>query len=233
MAEEALDFAGGRNSQGFRIDGSEPGSIVRMAIDEEHDTPHMAERCKSIARSAKEALYSDRPIASLVRQERILTRPPSNVVSLDRFDLAIIAILQKNNTTSQRVIGEAVNLSAPAVQRRIKRLEEAGVIQAQVAVIDPAMVGHPITVFVEVEMESERADLIDAAKREFTAAPEVQQCYYVTGEADFILIMLVPTMAAYEAATRRLFFGNNNVKRFRTFVAMDRVKVGLTVPISG
>lgn len=62
----------------------------------------------------------------------------------------------------------------------------------------------------------------------------MQQCRYVTGEADFILlIMLVPTMAAYEAVTRRLFCGNNNVKRFRTFVAMDRVKVGLTVPISG
>lgn len=82
-------------------------------------------------------------------------------------------------------------------------------------------------------MESERADLIDAAKREFTAAPEVQQCYYVTGDADFVLVMLVPTMADYEAVTRRLFFGNNNVKRFRTFVAMDRVKVGLTVPMPG
>ena len=51
------------------------------------------------------------------------------------------------------------------------------------------------------------------------------------GEADFVLVVIVPTMAAYEALTRRLFFGNNNVKRFRTFVAMDRVKVGLTVPI--
>lgn len=162
-----------------------------------------------------------------------MTQPSPAAVSLDRFDLAIIGILQKNNTTPQRVIGEAVNLSAPAVQRRIKRLEEAGVIQAHVAVVDPATVGHPITIFVEVEMESERADLIDAAKREFTAAPEVQQCYYVTGEADFILIMLVPTMAAYETVTRRLFFGNNNVKRFRTFVAMDRVKVGLAVPIPG
>lgn len=233
MAEEALDFARGCDSQGFRIDGIELGSIVGMTICEEHDTPNRAERCKSIVRGAKEALYSGCPIASLVRQERMLTLPPANAVSLDRFDLAIIAILQKNNTTPQRVIGEAVNLSAPAVQRRIKRLEEAGVIQAHVAVIDPAKVGHPITVFVEVEMESERADLIDAAKREFTAAPEVQQCYYVTGEADFILVMLLPTMAAYEAVTRRLFFGNNNVKRFRSFVTMDRVKVGLTVPIPG
>lgn len=160
----------------------------------------------------------------------ISSRPSS--VALDRFDLAILAILQRDNTTPQRVIGEAVNLSAPAVQRRIKRLEGAGVISANVAVVDPLHVGQPLTIFVEVEVISETAELIDAAKREFTAAPEVQQCYYVTGEADFILIIVVPTMGDYEALTRRLFFGNNNVKRFRTFVAMDRVKVGLAVPLA-
>ncbi|TIR45072.1 MAG: Lrp/AsnC family transcriptional regulator [Mesorhizobium sp.] len=147
---------------------------------------------------------------------------------LDAFDRAILAILQKDNSTPQRIIGETVNLSAPAVQRRIKRMKEMGVIRANVALVDPAKVGHPITVFVEVEVESE---LIDAAKRGFAAVPEVQQCYYVTGEADFILVVTVATMADYEALTRRLFFENNNVRRFRTFVAMDRVKVGLEVPV--
>jgi Lrp/AsnC family transcriptional regulator, leucine-responsive regulatory protein len=151
--------------------------------------------------------------------------------SLDAFDRAILAILQKDNTTPQRVIGDAVNLSAPAVQRRIRRMEETGIIRANVAVLDPAKVGRPITLFVEVEVESERAELIDAAKRSFIAVPEVQQCYYVTGDADFILVVTVATMADYEALTRRLFFENNNVKRFRTFVAMDRVKVGLEVPV--
>ena len=154
-------------------------------------------------------------------------------IALDGFDLAILKILQRDNSTPQRVIGESVNLSAPAVQRRIRRMEEAGVVQANVAVVDPARVGQPITIFVEVELISETAELIDAAKREFAAVPEVQQCYYVTGEADFVLVILVPTMGGYEALTRRLFFGNNNVRRFRTFVAMDRVKVGLTVPLPG
>ncbi|HXV30302.1 MAG TPA: Lrp/AsnC family transcriptional regulator [Sinorhizobium sp.] len=150
---------------------------------------------------------------------------------LDAFDRKILSILQKDNTTPQRTIGEAVNLSAPAVQRRIKRMQEHGVIQANVAVVDPRAVGQAITIFVEVEVISETAEQIEAAKREFAAAPEIQQCYYVTGEADFILVIVVPTMADYEALTRRLFFGNNNVKRFRTFVAMDRVKVGLSVQV--
>lgn len=153
-------------------------------------------------------------------------------LSLDSFDIAILRILQRDNTTPQRVIGEAVNLSAPAVQRRIKRLEQAGVIRANVAVIEPAAVGQAITLFVEVELVSETAQDIDAAKREFTAAEAVQQCYYVTGEADFILVVVVPSMAAYEALTRNLFFENNIVRKFRTFVAMDRVKVGLTVPLA-
>ncbi len=157
----------------------------------------------------------------------------SSSITLDSFDLAILNILQRDNSTPQRVIGETVNLSTPAVQRRIRRMEETGVIQANVAVIDPVRVGQPITIFVEVEVISETAELIDAAKQEFISAPEIQQCYYVTGEADFVLVVMVPTMTAYEALTRRLFFGNNNVKRFRTFVAMDRVKVGLAVPLAG
>lgn len=150
---------------------------------------------------------------------------------LDRLDMAILQVLQVDNKTPQRTIAERVNLSAPAVQRRIKRMEASGVIQANVAQIDPAKVGRAITLFVEVEMESERAERFDAAKRSFADAPEVQQCYYVTGEADFILIVVVRAMADYEALTRKLFFENNNVKRFRTFVSMERVKVGLTVPL--
>jgi Lrp/AsnC family transcriptional regulator, leucine-responsive regulatory protein len=153
-------------------------------------------------------------------------------MTLDEFDRKILAILQANNLTPQREIGDAVNLSAPAVQRRIRKMTDAGVIKANVAVVDPEALGHPLTIFVEVEVISETASQIESAKREFAATPEIQQCYYVTGEADFVLVVVVPSMAAYEALTRRLFFGNNNVKRFRTFVAMNRIKTGLTVPVS-
>lgn len=156
-------------------------------------------------------------------------KPPS--AALDSFDRKILAILQKDNMTPQRRIGEAVNLSAPAVQRRIKRMTEAGVIRANVALVDPQAVGRAITIFVEVEVISETAAQIEAAKREFARTPEIQQCYYVTGEADFVLVIVVPSMTDYEALAKRLFFGNNNVKKFRTFVAMDRVKSGLEVPL--
>ncbi|WP_425996641.1 Lrp/AsnC family transcriptional regulator [Caulobacter sp. DWR1-3-2b1] len=151
--------------------------------------------------------------------------------NLDAFDLAILDILQRDNSTPQRTIGEAVNLSAPAVQRRIRKLEAAGVITANVAVIDPPSVGQAVTLLVEVHLENERLDLLDAAKARLIAEQQVQQCYYVTGDADFMLVITVPTMADYEALTRRLFFDGGNVKRFRTLVVMDRVKVGLGVPL--
>jgi Lrp/AsnC family transcriptional regulator, leucine-responsive regulatory protein len=158
------------------------------------------------------------------------TKPPMSA-DLDSFDQAILGILQRDNGTTQRVIGEAVNLSAPAVQRRIRRMEETGVIRANVAIVDPEKVGQAITLIVDVELVSERTGLIDAAKQSFAEAPEVQQCYFVTGEADFVLVMTVATMAEYEALARRLFHSNENVKRFRTLVTMDRVKVGLELPI--
>lgn len=150
---------------------------------------------------------------------------------LDRFDRAILAILQEDNTTPQRRIGERVNLSAAAVQRRIRRMEESGVIEANVARVDPAKLGRPISLVVEVSVESERLDLLDASKARFAGAPEVQQCYYVTGETDFVLIVTVTDMAEYQALTRRLFFADGNVKSFRTHVVMDRVKAGSAVPV--
>lgn len=150
---------------------------------------------------------------------------------LDRFDLAILRILQKNNQTPQREIGEAVNLSAPSVQRRIRRMEADGVIRAQVAQIAPEAVGLPLTIIVQVELVSETPDAIDAVKERFRAALEVQQCHYVTGEADFILVVIVASMAAYEDFTRRMFFDGANVKKFRTMVSMGEIKTGMALNI--
>ncbi|MGV1790104.1 winged helix-turn-helix transcriptional regulator [Rhizobium lusitanum] len=151
---------------------------------------------------------------------------------LDAFDLAILEILQKDSTVPQREIGEQINLSAPAIQRRIKRMEASGVIQANIAVVDPAAVALPITIIVEVQIADERYDLLNAIKRSFLEASEVQQCYQVTGEADFVLVVVVASMSDYQALSRRLFHDNPNVTKFKSLVTMDRVKVGLSLPLT-
>ncbi|NOC46660.1 MULTISPECIES: Lrp/AsnC family transcriptional regulator [unclassified Ruegeria] len=148
------------------------------------------------------------------------------MTQLDDFDRAILRILQQDNRTTQHKIGEAVNLSAPSVQRRIRRMEAEGVIRANVAVVDPAAVGLQLTIFVELELVSETPDEIDAVKKTLLNAPEVQQCFYVTGEVDFMVVVVVESMAVYEDFTRRMFFENGNIRKFRTFVSMDTIKSG-------
>lgn len=150
-------------------------------------------------------------------------------MELDRFDRKILALLQKDSRTPQRDISEAVHLSASAVNRRIAAMEAAGIIQRSVAVVDAAKVGKPITIIVEVMLENERLELLDAARRRFVACPAVQQVYYVTGEVDFVLVVNVADMAEYERLTRELFFAESNIRSFRTMVAMERSKVSLAV----
>lgn len=150
---------------------------------------------------------------------------------LDELDIAILACLQADARTIAETIGAKVGLSAAAVQRRIKRLRETGVIEREVAVLSPAALGLGMTFVVTVEMERENLAVLDAFRRQVLADDAVQQCYYVTGSADFVLIVTCSDMAAFEAFTRRMFFDNPNVRHFTTSVAMDRVKVGLALPL--
>lgn len=153
------------------------------------------------------------------------------MLALDAFDLKILAILQKDNRTPQRDIAESVNLSSSAVNRRIAAMEAAGVIRANIAVIDPAKVGQPISIIAEITVESERLDLLDQVKRRLVAHRQVQQVYYVTGDVDFVVILTVKDMEDYVALSRELFFAEGNVKSFRTLVAMERAKIGLGVAL--
>jgi Lrp/AsnC family transcriptional regulator, leucine-responsive regulatory protein len=155
----------------------------------------------------------------------------NRMAELDEFDLKILSIVQSDNLTPHRMIGNAINLSVPSVARRLQRLRANGVIAADRSVLRPESVGSLVTVIVHVSAESEAIELLDAMKARFEACPQVQQCYYVTGDVDFILIMATRDMQEYSALTRTLFFEEGNVRHFRTFVAMERVKVSLNVPI--
>ena len=159
-----------------------------------------------------------------------MAKPASSTLDLDGFDWSILALVQHDNAVPLRTLAEKVNLSTAAVQRRIKRLEEGGVIIANVAVVDPAKAGKPITIIAEVSVERTSAEALAATKASF-CVPQVQQCYYVTGEADFVLVLNVASMQEYQDLAGQLFAENPNVKWFKTLVALDRVKVGLQVPV--
>lgn len=157
------------------------------------------------------------------------TRRPN--FELDDFDLKILEIVQRNNQTPHREIGQQINLSVPSVARRLQRLRSTGVIASDRSVLNPDALGTRITVIAHVSAENEAIELLDEMRARFEGCEQVQQCYYVTGDVDFILILCCRDMAEYTALTRSLFFAEGNVKSFRTFVAMERVKVTLNVPI--
>jgi Lrp/AsnC family leucine-responsive transcriptional regulator len=151
--------------------------------------------------------------------------------TLDSFDRKLLMEIQRDAQLPQNELGARVNLSTAAVNRRLRRLAEDGVIDHYAAVVAPEKVDYALTIVVTVEVESEQVDLLDAMKRTFAQCPLIQQCYYVAGEWDFVLVLTVRNMDQYTELTRQLFFANNNVKRFKTLVSMSRVKVGLSVPV--
>lgn len=150
---------------------------------------------------------------------------------LDNFDRAILAALQENNLISADRLGERVGLSTSAAQRRVKRLRSSGIVAADVAVLDPRAMGQGATFIVEVTLEREGAAQFESFKRRMLAAEEVQQCYYITGEGDFVLIITAADLQEYEQIIERLFFDDKNLKRFRTSVVLSRVKASLSIPI--
>lgn len=153
-------------------------------------------------------------------------------MTLDHFDMALLDAVQRDAGTSQLDLGAKVNLSSAAVNRRLKKMSTDGVIRGTVTQVSAEMLGYTLTVITEVEVENERLDLLDDMKKAFLACPQVQQCFYVAGECDFVLIMLVKNMEQYTQLTRELFFESNNVKRFKTLVSMSNVKMGMFVPTS-
>lgn len=152
-------------------------------------------------------------------------------LSVDEFDIKLLELVQENSRLTAEQLSETVGLSPTACQKRLKKMRDTGVITKDVSVLNREIVGRSLTMIVEVTLERERPEFLDQFKETMLKTPEVMQCYYVTGNADFIVILTAKDMKDYEDFTRRFFFHNSNVKRFRTNVVMDNVKVGLSVPV--
>ncbi|NII72383.1 DNA-binding Lrp family transcriptional regulator [Dyella sp. SG562] len=151
--------------------------------------------------------------------------------ALDKFDRRILSILQLDARRSAELIGAEIGLSASAVQRRIARLREEGVILAEVAIVDPKRAGRPLTLIVDVEVERERPELLASLKQWIAAEPAVQEAWYVTGEGDYVLVVSARDVEDYDALMQKLVADNANVRRFQTRVALGTLKRGVLVPI--
>src|SRR5574337_1683035 len=149
---------------------------------------------------------------------------------LDERDRAILDLVQRDNRLTSDAIGERVGLGATAVQLAqapARRRGDRGRRRDRLA----KAVGRGLMMMVMVSLERERADIIDRFKRSLRATPEVMNGYSATGEADFVLVVSATDMEDYEAFTRRFFYGNPDIKNFKTMVVMDRVKIGFALPL--
>lgn len=152
-------------------------------------------------------------------------------MELDRFDRQLLNLVQGDaGQTADQLAGQ-VALSPSAIQRRLRRLRDAGVIQRDIAVVNPRKVGRPTFFIVALHVERERPELLDQLRQWLAAEPQIQQVYYVTGDADFVLVVSAPDTETYDALMSRLVSENPNVQRFNTNVALGVIKRGLKVPV--
>jgi Lrp/AsnC family transcriptional regulator, leucine-responsive regulatory protein len=152
-------------------------------------------------------------------------------MKLDRFDRQLLNLVQHDAGQTAERLAEQVSLSPSAIQRRLRRLREEGVILRESAIVDPRKIGRPTCFIVSLQVERERPELLAQLRHWLAAQEHVQQAFYVTGEADFILIVNVPDTDSYDALMSRMVGENPNVRRFTTNVAMSIVKQGLSIPV--
>jgi Lrp/AsnC family transcriptional regulator, leucine-responsive regulatory protein len=123
-------------------------------------------------------------------------------VVLDQTDRAILNLLQEDGRISNAALAERVHLSPSACLRRVRRLEESGVIDRYVALLDPAAIGRGTHVFVEISLQSQAEEVLDAFEAVVAQAPEVLSCHLMAGQADYLVHVVVADVADYERLHR-------------------------------
>ena len=155
--------------------------------------------------------------------------------TLDKLDKAILRRLQANGRETYDVVGAKVGLSASAVLRRVKRLEDAGVIDRYVALVKPEAVGLGMTAYLNVRLEkhseSHKRNPMDLFRASVQSWPEVVECVALTGEMDFLLRVVVEDMAHYSRFIMDTLLKHPSVQDCKTSFVLDQVKATTAMPL--
>lgn len=155
--------------------------------------------------------------------------------SLDDADLRLLRLLQDDASRSNQSLAALAHLSPPTSLRRVKRLRESGVIEREVALLNPdrlaAVTGHGLTALVEITLERQGAEYLDAFEQRAVADAAVQQCYRVSPGPDFVLVVHTPDMPAYLALAQQLFTADANVRNVKAFFSVKRAKFEPRLPL--
>lgn len=154
---------------------------------------------------------------------------------IDSSDIRILSALQMDCSLSNLALAEHVGISAATCLRRVKRLQDAGVIERQIAILHPQRVaeavGHGLSAIVEITLDRQDAQALDAFEQRVAGEDAVQQCYRVSPGPDFVLVVHASHMPDYAALTQRLFTADANVRNVKTFFSVKRSKFGAALPL--
>ena len=154
---------------------------------------------------------------------------------IDEADLRLLDLLQQDASRSNQALAALAHVSPPTSLRRIKRLRQLGLIEREVAVLSPDRlaphIGHGLTALVEVTLERQGADWLDAFEARVVPDAAVQQCYRVSPGPDFVLVVHTADMPAYLALAQRLFTSETNVRNVKAFFSLKRAKFDPRLPL--
>lgn len=157
-------------------------------------------------------------------------------ITLDVTDLRLLDQLQTDASLSNQALAELVHISPPTCLRRVKRLRDAGLIERQVALLSPdklaAVQGFGLTAIVEISLDRQGAELLDAFEARAAGDAAVQQCWRVSPGPDFILVVAALDMPAYLAVAQRLFTSDANVRNVKSFFSIKRSKFEPRMPLA-
>lgn len=157
-------------------------------------------------------------------------------IDIDEADLRLLELLQADASRSNQALAELAHLSPPTSLRRVKRLRQLGLIEREVALLSAdrlaPLLGHGLTALVEVTLERQGAEHLDAFEARVLPTPEVQQCYRVSPGPDFMLVVHCADMPAYLALAQQLFTSDANVRNIKAFFSVKRAKFDPRLPLS-
>lgn len=164
-----------------------------------------------------------------------MNQHPPNDSFLNDLDLRLLDALQQDAGQGHNDLAERLQVSPATVLRRTRRLQAAGLIERRVALLHPdrlaACLGHGLNAVVEVSLDRQGQEHLDAFEGAAVADPAVQQCYRVSPGPDFVLVVAVHDMPAYQALSERLFTQRANVRHVRTFFSIKRAKFDTAQPL--
>ena len=153
-------------------------------------------------------------------------------MTLDAIDRRLLAALQINGRLSATELAEKVGLTTSPCLRRIRNLEEAGVIQGYSTVIDQTKVVLPVSVFVSIKLERQREDAMHGFEEAVRRWPEVVECYLMTGTRDYLLRVVAPDLAGYERFLKQTLTRLDGVASIESSFALAQVKHSSALPIA-